>query len=601
VETGYPNLYVPAGWPEAAAVAAVASGRLATTAARLAASVAGGMARARWLRVAATAAVGLASAWGVVAAQQGRGDAPKPALAPPSKAAPAAAGPSPRWAHIKDDVGFESWVRLEDGLDLWKFKDDGSDRAGLRDPTTRTELKYDGEGPIERSTDIVAQVKDGRPDVAFALLRAGVAPLEDREMQPRKATEEERKFERGNVFFDVEVEVLDGRRLLRKDRYLADSLGKARMDEQTWYDMETRRPVRRREILQLALQKRHGREYSTATIEYVADGPADLYALGVPAGTPIVDEAALNKVDLPPELRRALEGAAQAIERLPRSCRILIDDDIGLHLTYWSAPEGYLPAWARFIRDSEDKSIHGVAPTRSFFADHQSSQNMGLPDDVPRDLRTGPTSDLPADRITAWFPFDQSVNLHLFDGSRGYNLTRFVAERGKPRSVQVHVHRDDGAYFLPKPLQEIWPFAFDNRRKLALVPPGPDTPAGRVAIGVDYGEIRKLYEADPTHDFAIARMVEWSGGGELRFRTESTAIRWKQLPGGAWYVSAWEKRVHLDRIDAAGKAEAAQPDQTSVRRVEITPMEPERFPPGIFDGERLLESARKEGAEIRVD
>ena len=87
----------------------------------------------------------------------------------------------------------------------------------------------------------------------------------------------------------------------------------------------------------------------------------------------------------------------------------------------------------------------------------------------------------------------------------------------------------------------------------------------------------------------------------MKFRTESKALRWKQLPGGMWYVSAWERLHHLVRVDASGKAEAAQPDQTSVRRVEITPMEPERFPPGIFDGERLLESARKEGAKIEVD
>ena len=101
----------------------------------------------------------------------------------------------------------------------------------------------------------------------------------------------------------------------------------------------------------------------------------------------------------------------------------------------------------------------------------------------------------------------------------------------------------------------------------------------------------------------MGRKVEWSDldGGKMKFRTESKALRWAQLPGGAWYVSAWEQRQHLDKVDASGKAAAAQPDSTSVRRVVITPMDPGQFPPGIFDGEKLLESARKEGAEIRVD
>lgn len=59
---------------------------------------------------------------------------------------------------------------------------------------------------------------------------------------------------------------------------------------------------------------------------------------------------------------------------------------------------------------------------------------------------------------------------------------------------------------------------------------------------------------------------------------------------------------HLDKLDASGKPEAEQqPDHTSVRRVVITPMDPEKFPPGIFDGEKFLDAARKEGAKIEVD
>ena len=188
------------------------------------------------------------------------------------------------------------------------------------------------------------------------------------------------------------------------------------------------------------------------------------------------------------------------------------------------------------------------------------------------------------------------------DGKRVYNLTRFFTEPGKPRRVQVHVYRDDAPHGIPKPIEATWAFAFDNRRNLTLVPPEPGTPPGWVAIRVDYGEIRNLYYADPAHDFAVARMVEWSDSGQMKFRTESKALRWKQLPGGTWYVSAWEVLHHLDQFDAQGKLKAEQqPDSTSIQRVAITPMDPEKFPPGIFDGEKLLEAARKEGATIKVD
>jgi hypothetical protein len=99
-------------------------------------------------------------------------------------------------------------------------------------------------------------------------------------------------------------------------------------------------------------------------------------------------------------------------------------------------------------------------------------------------------------------------------------------------------------------------------------------------------------------------MVEWSSheGGRMKFRTDSKALRWAQLPGGAWYVTAWEQLHHLDKFDASGKPDAKQqPDHTTVRRVIITPMDPEKFPPGIFDGERFLDAARKKGAKIEVD
>jgi hypothetical protein len=59
---------------------------------------------------------------------------------------------------------------------------------------------------------------------------------------------------------------------------------------------------------------------------------------------------------------------------------------------------------------------------------------------------------------------------------------------------------------------------------------------------------------------------------------------------------------HLDKLDPAGQPEGTQqPDHTAFRRVVITAMAPEIFPPGILEGEMLLDAARKEGATIRVD
>ncbi len=178
---------VPTGWGEATVRAAMASGQAATIAARLAASVAAATVRARRLRVAALGVVAVTSAWGVVAAQQGKGDVAKPAVIPKAER------PAPKWAHLTSDTGYEAWVRLEDGRHLWK----AGESAGVRDPASGTELNYRGQGPIERRPDVVGVNEDGSRNVGFALERAGAGPLDEKEMRPSKPSEEERRFGAG--------------------------------------------------------------------------------------------------------------------------------------------------------------------------------------------------------------------------------------------------------------------------------------------------------------------------------------------------------------------------------------------------------------------
>jgi hypothetical protein len=519
--------------------------------------------------------------------QQGKPEASRPAQNPPAGAQKPA---SPKWAHLTSDNELESWVRLEDGRRLWKSQV----HAGLYDPASETLLNYQGNGPIERRP-LPASLQHAR----VMLEGLGLKPLDRAEML-RRMTEEGRRTEGGNFKSDARVVDLDGRRCLRIDLSQPDSLGKLRLSEQTWYDIETRRPIRRRRILQFGLQAKYKREFETTTITYGDSGPADIYALGVPAGTPIVDQATLDKVDFPPALQEAFNGAARVIERLPPSVRIVEDTRDILNLTYWSAPEGSLRAWAAFVRDHNVASTLEAGTPRSFFADAQDPLGIKL----PPNLRTQPTDDLPADALAAWLPIDKSVNVRLRDGTRQYRLARFITAPGKPKDVRLHVFPDRFGTLPPEWVRTIWPFAFDNPRYLNLVPPEPGTPEGWVAIKVEYPQIQNLYYADPAHGYAVARMVEWSiqDGGRMKFRTDSKALRWAQLPGGAWYVTAWEELHHLDKFDASGKLEGKQqPDHTTFRRVVITPMAPEKFPPGLFDAEKLLDAARREGAKIEVD
>ncbi|MGC8638677.1 MAG: hypothetical protein ACP5XB_02225 [Isosphaeraceae bacterium] len=520
--------------------------------------------------------------------QQGKPEAARPVQKPPPQVKQPAA---PKWAHLTTDDGHQSWVRLEDGRSLTKSEG----YAGLYDPASMTLLSYRGNGPIERRNF------RGR-DVGSRLEGWGVTPLDPAEMR-RRMTEEGRRVEGGNFKSDAQVVDLDGRRCLRIDMSRPDSLGKLRLSEQTWYDVETRRPIRRRRILQYGLQVKYKREFDTTTITYGDSGPADIYALGVPAGTPIVDAETLNKVEFAPALQEAFNGAARLIERLPRSVRIIEDERTMLNLTYWSAPERSLRAWAAFVRDHDNAKLLEAGTPRSFSADAQDPFGVKL----PPNLRTGPKDDLPADALAAWLPFDKSVNVHLRDGTRQYSLTRFITAPGKPKNIRVHVHPDWFGTVPPEWVRTIWPFAFDGSQYVKLVPPEPGTPKGWVAIKLEYprelSRDQRLYYADPAHGYAVSQVINWeSEKGALRkYRTES-ALRWAQLPGGAWYVTAWEWLDHIDKFGASCKPEAKQQrDHTTFRRVAITPMPPDKFPPGLFDGEKLLEAARKEGAKIQVD
>ena len=109
---------------------------------------------------------------------------------------------------------------------------------------------------------------------------------------PRRATEQERRD--FPVFNDYEIETIDGRRYGRIDHYVRDRIGEARLEKQTWVDLQTKLPWKRRERMQVADQTKYKREFRTATFAFPTSGPKELFDLGVPPLTPIVDQATIE-------------------------------------------------------------------------------------------------------------------------------------------------------------------------------------------------------------------------------------------------------------------------------------------------------------------
>ena len=107
----------------------------------------------------------------------------------------------------------------------------------------------------------------------------------------------------------------------------------------------------------------------------------------------------------------------------------------------------------------------------------------------------------------------------------------------------------------------------------------------------------------PRADYIAIRQVEWDRWqGDKWERTERRAVRWKRLPGGSWYVAAWEQRrqVGLPRADIDAKPDSKE-DDLEIHRLDVTPLEPGQFPRDFFDGARFLEAAKKAGAVIETD
>ena len=519
-------------------------------------------------------------------------DEPKPAAKLSEMAKPL---PPVRWVHLTTDTGGEVWANLDDGREFRK----DVQKISLLQTESHDLFTYNGDGSIVKTkawtyADVVDKAGRHIPPSVFEL--AGWTNLD----LPQKASDEERKT--ASVFTDYEFETLDGRPCFRTDQFVRDALGEARIESQVWYDRETKRPVRARRRLQVALQHQYKREFETTVYDYPETGPADLAALGVPKDTPVV-EVDRNKpswkwADLPPEVRDALTAQADAVRRFPRDYRAVTSDfhDL-LTLEYWSASQDFVDLWcdtktgdAQYVLDDK-QALH-------FRADNQ--EYMNRPKDLEQAIFRDKNKDLPVDRIVAWFPLDRSVNINLVDGKRTYNLTRLFEGANKPRRTMVHV-LGGGFDSFPRLIEEQWPLLQWNRRYVTPAQPEADTPAGMIVIKVHQPnpEFRCVFTLDPKHDFIAVRQVEWSNHGDKWHKSDKRALRFKQLPGGSWYVPAWEERAQFGGTpDQSDDQSASQPD---IQRVDITLLKPDGFPKEIFNGDKFVESARKDGAVIEVD
>lgn len=264
-----------------------------------------------------------------------------------------------------------------------------------------------------------------------------------------------------------------------------------------------------------------------------------------------------------------------------------------LLLEYWSASAEFIQLWSEQITSDATFDLHNHRP-RHLVADHQDLSD--LPQDVKIALLGDRQSDLPVDRIAAWFPYDKSNNIRLFDGMRTY------LGSGIPPRIRIKVLRG-GFDSLPALMEADWPAAHWNRSEVSAIPPLADTPPGCLTIRTASGDFRDEFTIDPARDFIAVRHLEWQKNAGKWDRNDRRAVRFKQLASGAWYVTAWELRRQrsLAEAEMVPKPDDKDRGELYTQRIEITPLRPGEFPKDIFDGARFIEAAKKAGAVIKAD
>ena len=278
----------------------------------------------------------------------------------------------------------------------------------------------------------------------------------------------------------------------------------------------------------------------------------------------------------------------------PGTSAVTYDDfERRLVLEYWSASAEFIQLWCEQITSDATFDLYNHRP-RHLVGDHQDLSD--LPQDVKVALLGNRQSDLPVDRIAAWFPYNKSNNIRLFDGERTY------LGSGMPPRIHIKVLRG-GFDSLPALMAADWPAAHWNRSEVSAIPPLADTPPGCLTIRTGSGDFRDEFTIDPARDFIAVRHLEWQKNAGKWDRNDRRAVRFKQLASGAWYVTAWElrRRTGLAEAEMVPKPDDKDGGELHTQRNEISPVKPGEFPKDIFDGAKFIEAAKKAGAVIKAD
>lgn len=473
------------------------------------------------------------------------------------------------WIHVKYDNGEERWISPT--LQLSGYIHPAS--TGFENMTFidwRTGQRWSWINDVSYISEDQVDPWDSPRDAWEAIVG----------YHERRATE---PYEGGIWEFRRETVIVEGRRLVRFDAYFHDALGQALLVSQTWADPETRLPVKERRRLSLG-KRTDDHLFITGTYEFPASGPESIHELGAPEGLSIIQS---GEADISEEIGILLDEITAAKMRFLEDYRVV----------HWSTERSSSSIKVLYFNGPPalEERPWGLRLDYSSVRVRQSHYfNMG-PEHPEYHLPMPAT----VDAILGWTATQIPVHIYLSDGERTFSRRGPLPPMFIDPDVRVLVvKRMDGWPLFPKgpwPTDYQWPLAHRTiSGEIELLTVSDSTPPGTIGIRTERPDTRSEYHVDPARDFICIRLTYWKKREDGWFkRREETLSDLVQLPTGHWVATT----KHL--YQGGDPDRNIHPSENSWK-IHITPLAPDEFPPGIFDGEKLLEEAREKGYRIET-
>ncbi|MGA2059922.1 MAG: hypothetical protein ABSG67_05530 [Thermoguttaceae bacterium] len=476
-----------------------------------------------------------------------------------------------KWMHVKYDNGKESWETL-DGEKAY-YKEVGGYIAFFDYPKN-LDLRYhpDKYGYIEQL------IKDGPP---WQWTPPSITKIVGfyMDMPEGEATAKQKQ---GPRYWERHADAIEGRQLVRFDQYERDALGNYLLIEQLWIDPQTRLPLRVRRLMQLGVRKDPDQKYSVGDYDFSDHGPESIYDLGVPRDLPIVKVPINEKY--PADVAKVMEFAKTARARFPTNFRLITwtnDRSSEIDVIYWKGtPTNKQKSLFDWSGIQVRKDHYFNLDTR--FEKNAEQYHLPLP--------------ATAEQVLAWTKTQSPVEIYMTDGKRNFDKEGpFPTTFHNPRKTRLTVRfgSNPGNYSSDIIFRDQWPF-IDASGPFIFIEDKTENVTDTIALRTEAGNMRRDYYLDPALDYICMKWVWWEKRSDKwEKEREYNLLDLKQLPQEQWHATKQNLKDY-------GNPEKKYQPYEITWNWDLQLLEENEFPPDIFNGEKMLEDAKREGAVIET-